>query len=286
MSEEHMKSNGGKLPDDQSYGGLPIAAEIINQVEERMEGSASWETMYSNEKYRWFWPPAYDPKSSPAELEAVVSLLGAQPGTRLLDLACGQGWLTVPLAQRGFQVTGFDLSAVLLERARQAAEQAGVQIEWVCGDMRTLPQAWSHHFESVSLTLSEFGCFSDESDNQRMLDEVARVLKPEGRFLLDIVVNRDGLVQRGETCNCLEGAGFFVAEAGSLDLLSGIHERVFHWYHQGERHETRWRIRAYTPPEVAGMLEKAGLRVLAVYGNLAGDNLARDSMGMVFVAQR
>jgi len=251
-----------------------------------MDALFSWEVMYRDEKYSWFWPPAYDPKSSSPEIEAVVSLLGAQPGTRLLDLACGQGWLTIPLAQRGFQVTGFDLSAELLKRAEQAAEQAGVKIEWVRGDMRDLPNEWTDYFEYVSLTLSEFGCFSDEADNQRVLDEVARVLKAEGRFLLDIVVNRDGLVCRWETYECLEGDGFFVSEKGSLDLLSGIHERVYHWYHQGQRHEAKWRIRTYTPPEVARMLEKAGLRVLAVYRNLKGDKLTRDSMGMVFVAQK
>lgn len=90
----------------------------------------------------------------------------------------------------------------------------------------------------------------------------------------------------GETCNCLEGDGFFVSEQGSLDLLTGIHQRVFHWYYQGQRHETKWQIRAYTPPEVAGMLEKAGFQVLAVYGNLVGDMLTRDSTGMTFIAQK
>jgi ubiquinone/menaquinone biosynthesis C-methylase UbiE len=255
-------------------------------MENQMDDSPSWETMYHDEKYSWFWPPAYDFQVSPPEIEAVVSLLGAQSGTRLLDLACGQGWLTIPLAQRGFHVTGFDLSAALLARAEQAAKQAGVKIEWVRGDMRDLPRGWTDYFAYVTLTLSEFGCFSNESDNQRVLSEVARVLNTGGRFLLDIVVNRDGLILRGETRNCLEGDGFFVSEQGSFDLLTGIHERVFHWYHQGRRHETKWQIRAYTPPEVGHMLEKAGFQVLAVYGNLVGDMLTRDSMGMTFVAQK
>ena len=198
-------------------------------------------------------------------------------------MACGQGWLTIPLARRGFQVTGFDLSAALLDRAVQAADGVGVEIEWVRGDMRDLPSEWTDHFDHVSFTLSEFGCFGT-SDNQRVLDEVARVLKPGGRFLLDIVVNRNGLVLRGETSDCLPGDGFYVSEHGSLDLLSGIHKRAYRWYYQGQHHEARWQIRAYTAPKVAGMLEKAGLQVLAVYGNLAGDRLARDSTGMVFVA--
>jgi 2-polyprenyl-3-methyl-5-hydroxy-6-metoxy-1,4-benzoquinol methylase len=79
-----------------------------------MDNSPSWETMYCDEKYSWFWPPAYDARTTPPEIAAIVSLLGARSGTRLLDLACGQGWLTIPLAQRGLYVTGLDLSAELL----------------------------------------------------------------------------------------------------------------------------------------------------------------------------
>ncbi len=251
-----------------------------------MDNPPSWEAMYHDNKYSWFWPPAYDPQSSPPEIQGVISLLDAQPGAELLDLACGQGWLTIPLAQRGFHVTGFDLSAALLTRAGQAADQAGVQVEWVRGDMRDLPVEWTDRFAYVTLTLSEFGCFDDESENQRVLDQVARVLKPGGRFLLDLVVNRDGLVMQGEPHNCLEGDGFFVSEQGSFDLVSGLHQRVFHWYYEGQRHETKWQIRVYTPPEVAHMLKKAELQVLAVYANLVGDELTRESMGMVFVAQK
>ena len=255
-------------------------------TEEEMVSLPSWETMYHDKKFSWFWPPAYDPHSSPPEIETVISLLGLRPGARLLDLACGQGWLTIPLAQRGFRVTGLDLSATLLARAEQAADQAGVGAEWVRGDMRDLPGEWTARFDCVSLTLSEFGCFDDESDNQRVLDEVARVLKAEGRFLLDVVVNRDGLVLQGESRGYLEGDGFFVSDEGTLDLLSGIYQRVFHWFYEGQRHEAQWQIRAYTPPEVARMLDKAGLRVSAVYGNLMGDRLTRESMGMAFIAQK
>ena len=251
-----------------------------------MDESPSWEVMYRDEKYSWFWPPAYDPESRPFEVESIVALLEAQAGLRLLDLACGQGWLTIPLAQHGFRVTGFDLSAALLRRAKRAAKEAGVEIEWARGDMRRLPSEWTARFDYVTLTLSEFGCFSAESENQQVLDGVARVLKTGGRFLLDIVVNRDGLVQQGDTRQCLEGDGFFVSETGSLDLLSGVHERVFRWYQQGRRDEAKWWIRAYTPAEVARMLERAGFQVLAVYANLAGEGLARDSAGMVFVAQK
>lgn len=241
--------------------------------------------MYADERFSWFWPPAYDAKSTPPELNSILSILNAQPGARLLDLACGQGWLTIPLALHGFQVTGYDLSAQLLARAKTAAEGAKAEIEWKRGDIRGLPAEWTDTFDFVTFTLSEFGCFGDQSDNQAVLNEAARVLKRGGRFLIDIVVNRDGLVHHEETLNCLEGDGFFVSELGSLDLLTGIHRRIFKWYHLGQRHETEWQIQTYTPPEVKRMLEGAGFQVLAAYGDLAGNKLLRNSDGMTFLAQ-
>jgi ubiquinone/menaquinone biosynthesis C-methylase UbiE len=246
----------------------------------------SWEAMYADEKFSWFWPPAYEPESDPPELADILSLLDAQPGARMLDLACGRGWLTIPLALHGFQVTGLDLSTALLARAKQATEQAGATIEWVHGDMRHLPAEWRDTFDFVTFTLSEFGCFADQADNQKVLNEVARVLQRNGRFLLDIVVNRDGLVNGGESFNYLEGEGFFVIQEGSLDLLTGLHKRVFRWYDQGQLQETRWQIQTYTPPEVKRMLEQAGFQVLGVYGNLTGGKLLTDSAGMMFLSQK
>ena len=152
----------------------------------------------------------------------------------VLDLACGLGWLTIPMALRGFQVTGYDLSDAMLTRAQESAEQAKAQIEWVRGDMRSLPANWTATYDFVTLTLSEFGCFQDESDNQRVLAEVARVLKSGGRFLLDVVVNRDELILNGDRNSSFDGGGFFIVDKGSLDILSGIFTRSFQWYRQGQ----------------------------------------------------
>jgi len=246
----------------------------------------SWQRLYTDETCSWIWPPAYEPHSNPPELEKILSLLKAQPGARVLDLACGLGWLTIPMALRGFQVTGYDLSAAMLTGAQESAEQADAQVEWVRGDMRSLPASWTATCDFVTLTLSEFGCFQDEADNQQVLAEVARVLKSGGRFLLDIVVNRDELILKGDRHDCLDGGEFFISDKGRLDILSGIYTRVFRWDKQGRRHETTWQIRAYTAPEVKRMLDQAGFQEASAYRNYAGDALTRDSAGMVFLAQK
>lgn len=246
----------------------------------------SWQRLYADETFSWIWPPAYEPNLNPPELEQILSLLRAQKGARILDLACGLGWLTIPMALGGFQVTGYDLSDAMLTRARESAEQVSAQIEWVRGDMRSLPANWTATYDFVTLTLSEFGCFQDESDNQRVLAEVARVLKSGGRFLLDIVVNRDELILKGDRHDCLDVGEFFISDKGSLDILSGIYTRIFRWDQQGRRHETTWQIRAFTAPEVKRMLDQAGFQESAGYRNYAGDALTRDSAGMVFLAQK
>jgi hypothetical protein len=152
--------------------------------------------------------------------------------------------------------------------------------------MRTLPAGWTAAFDSVTLTLSEFGCFDDESDNQLVLAETRRVLRDGGRFLLDIVVNRDELILNGDRNSSFDGGGFFIVDRGRLDIPSGIFSREFQWYRQGQLQEETWQIRAYTAPEVSRMLEQAGFRESAGYRNYAGDSLTRDSAGMVFLAQK
>jgi SAM-dependent methyltransferase len=58
-----------------------------------------------------------------------------EPAGGALDLACGEGRNAIWLARRGWRVTGVDLSDVAIERARKLAEAAGVEAEWICGDL-------------------------------------------------------------------------------------------------------------------------------------------------------
>ena len=63
--------------------------------------------------------------------------LGLSSGARVLDLACGDGVLSICLAKRGYAVTGLDRTAPVLDAARAEAEALGVRVEFVQADMRT-----------------------------------------------------------------------------------------------------------------------------------------------------
>ena len=105
----------------------------------------------------------------------LVKHAGIQPGQRVLDVACGTGVVAVTAARLGARVTGLDLTPELLERARENAGVAGVEVDWHEGDLEELPFG-DAAFDAV---LSQFGhIFAPRP--QVAVAEMLRVLKPGG----------------------------------------------------------------------------------------------------------
>lgn len=120
---------------------------------------------------------------APAEVDFLERVLNLKPGSRVLDVPCGNGRLAIPLAKRGCSVTGVDITTALLQEARSASEEANLDLELVETDMRDLP--WSERFDAAFCFWGSFGYF-DDSGNRRFLEAVHRALKGAGRFALDV----------------------------------------------------------------------------------------------------
>jgi cyclopropane fatty-acyl-phospholipid synthase-like methyltransferase len=113
----------------------------------------------------------------------IVAMLGLAHGQHILDVACGAGTVDIELAVRGFAVTGLDISPGALEIAREQADPRGVQVRWLCSDMRDLPPG---PFDAILLWDVIFGVLVDDVENGRILDAVTRALRPGGRFYLEV----------------------------------------------------------------------------------------------------
>src|SRR4051812_32669357 len=94
-----------------------------------------------------FWTAAYPfmfPETSfdraKAEIPKMVTLMGATKIRSVLDLCCGPGRHSIPLAKDGFDVTAVDRSAFLLSKAKAYAERENVSITWIQDDMRHFVQ--------------------------------------------------------------------------------------------------------------------------------------------------
>ncbi len=113
---------------------------------------------------------------------AFLSVVGDVRGLRVLDLACGNGYLSRRFARAGAAVVGVDASAPIIERAKAREAKDPLGIRYLAADAtQRLPLA-SRTFDLVASNMA----LMDMEDAEGAIQEVARVLKPRGRFIASL----------------------------------------------------------------------------------------------------
>jgi SAM-dependent methyltransferase len=116
-----------------------------------------------------------------ADLDRLMAALQLREGSRLLDAGCGTGQFAIAFARRGCRVTGIDVAPAMIERARQHARDAKLEVDWRIGDHSLLadPDAtYDALFARMVLHFSE--------DVPQTFHELRRVLKPSGRLCVSV----------------------------------------------------------------------------------------------------
>ena len=114
--------------------------------------------------------------------EADARLLGEVRGRRVLELGCGAAAGARWLAGQGAEVTGLDLSAGMLRHAARAARRSGVRVPLVQADALALP----FRDAAFDVVCTAFGAVPFVADSAAVMREVARVLRPGGRWVFSI----------------------------------------------------------------------------------------------------
>lgn len=242
----------------------------------------TWDAFFSD-----FYLRAYadDERQGKAEEQALnaARLSGCPEGGDLLDVPCGFGRHSVPLARAGYRVVGVDRSQALLADAQR---RAGVE-RWpklIRADYRELPLPDASFDAAVNLFTS-LGYLGDEQDTHA-LAEIGRVLRPGGRLVIE-AMHRDLLVRAFvEREWQLLGEGRLLLEQRTFDAGSGVAQVTQTLIDgSGGRDSRSYSIRVYTATELVAMLSRAGFSEAKCYGDLERGSFATDTR-LVIVARR
>jgi SAM-dependent methyltransferase len=209
---------------------------------------------------------------------AFLSEQFSKPPSRLLDLGCGTGRHSVGLAALGYRVTGVDLSQGMLNQARQAAEEARVEVEWVQADATSFRPV--QPFEGAYCVCEgSFGLFSQGSGrahDRAVLKTLWESLEPGGNLVLTAL---NGLRLIRQTTPDL-------IEEGKVDLMEMTELDPF----ETAKGPINLPQHYWTPRELVREFQEQGFKLLHHGGGTAGDwglrPLELDEMEQMIIAEK
>jgi len=241
-----------------------------------------WWRKYFSEDYLKLYK--HDKGESSREALAVIRMLQLQPGEKILDLACGFGRHSLVLAEKGFAVTGYDLSESFLKKARELADSLAIGLDLKQGDMRDIP--YENEFDAVINMFTAFGFFDREEEDLKVLKGVYKALKPGGQFLMDIV-NREYALSQTLARRWTRENDMYMLEERFFDYFRSRLELVNRLiFPSGEIREATYSIRLYTLTEMLEFFNKAGLVLTDVYGDFNGAFYNAESPRMILVTSK
>jgi ubiquinone/menaquinone biosynthesis C-methylase UbiE len=152
----------------------------MNNRKEVMTTTLDMDTIKTRMKATWMAGDygTFAKYMEPGALEILASWQ-IQPGSKLLDVGCGAGQITIPAARAGIHATGVDIATNSLEQARARATSEGLKVQFDEGDAEQLPYPDASFDTVVSLVGAMFA-----PRPERVASEMTRVCRPGGRILM------------------------------------------------------------------------------------------------------
>ncbi|MBT2290270.1 methyltransferase domain-containing protein [Paenibacillus albidus] len=216
------------------------------------------------------------------EVEQMIGWLNLPSGAKVLDLCCGMGRHSLALAEAGYEVTGVDLSEALLREAR--SQNGAEQVTWIHSDMRELPLAGG--FDAVVNLFTSFGYFEEDKDQVKVLREIYRMLKPEGKFIIDFL-NPAHVIRHLVPHSTREDGENLIDESRRIKdgyvmkdiILTSKIDGTPRLYHE--------RVKLYPREKFQEMIAEAGLQLKEVHGGYEEESYdAENSRRMIFCGAR
>lgn len=226
----------------------------------------------------------YSSASGKRETAFILKTLKIKKGSRVLDLACGQGRHTLALARFGMRSVGVDISLPMLYEARKQARLEGIKIPFLRRDIRGYRD--SAKYNLALLLGNSFGYFSDQ-DNNRILSNIASSLKIGGWLVLDLS-NTSGMLRYPMISSSTQKIPDGTITTRGLHFDPKTFRLSLQWHIKQNKKNTKFNgvLRLYTPPEINYLLMERGLVVKKIYGSFAREPYTIETKRYLIMAQK
>lgn len=197
-------------------------------------------------------------------------------GGRCLELCCGTGRLTIPLALDGIDMTGVDYTESMIKKAREKAAANGLKIGLFSQDMRKLDlSALSPgKFTLIFIPFNSLQCIYELEELEEIFRRVKANLAKDGLFIIDIFnPSIDIMVERSKDwheCDdfvTVDGRHVTIVERCEYDDDGGVNRVVWKHTIDGVEVMKKLDMRCFWPREMDAILKYNGFEVIHKFGN-------------------
>ena len=234
----------------------------------------------------WFDSPYYhilyknrDVNEARIFIDNLITYLHPKPDARIMDLACGKGRHAIYLNQKGFDVTGLDLSEKSIAHAKKFENE---HLHFFVHDMRQVFEKCC--FDFILNLFTSFGYFDNDTENVVALNAAAENLKPGGKMVIDFM-NTDKVIENliAEEEKEIEGIVFNI----NRHVENGFIVKTIRFTDKGHNYCFEERVRALRQQDFLEFFNMSQLRLAEVFGDYQlGPYNKEESERMIFVLKK
>jgi len=229
--------------------------------------------------------------TSIADLQFYKRWLPKNKNTCILELCCGTGRLTLPIAKDGYDISGVDYTSSMLEQAKIKASKKGLEVEFIEADIRTLDLP--KKYDLIFIPFNSIHHFYTNDDLFKVFNAVKNHLKEGGLFLLDYFTPNIQFIVEGEKeqkeiaeYTTKDGREVLIKEIMRYENKTQINRIEWHYYINGEFDSIQnLDMRMFFPLELDSYLKWNGFNILHKFGSYEEEVYNDNSEKQIFVCQ-
>ena len=210
------------------------------------------------------------------QVRLIIDTLNLSKDTDILDLACGEGRYTALFDEKGYRVTGLDLSETLVIHGRKKYPKLDLRV----GDMRSI----AGKFDLILSLFTSFGYFETDEENEEVLRSVYKALNPNGVYWLDFLNAQEveiNLVPESVTQLSPE-----IRVIENRKIENGRIIKDIHFKNNGEEKCYTESVRLFTCSQLQEMFKCTGFQLGHCFGDYRGSQWTPESPRTILIGKK